>query len=82
MHNDNLILPSSETLNGAGLFLTSLWEEVLNHKSLLLCARQAVSSVYEAVPVYLADAATVLGTERRLVSCSIHWTASSFVCSP
>jgi len=52
----------------------------MNHESLLLCARQVVSLVYEAVPVYLAEAATVLGTERRLMSCLIHWAASWFVC--
>jgi len=81
VHNDNLILPSPETLNGAWLFLTSLWEDVVNHESLLICARQVVSLVYEAVPVYLAEAATVLGTERSLMSCLIHWAASWYVCS-
>lgn len=80
VHNDNLILPSPETLNGAWLFLTSLWEEVMNHESLFLYARQVVRLVYEAVPVYLAEAATVLGTERRLMSCLIHWAAPWFVC--
>jgi len=53
----------------------------VNHESLLLCARQVVSLVYEAVPVYLAVAATVLGTERRLMSCLIYYVASWFVCS-
>jgi len=47
----------------------------MNHESLFLYARQVVRLVYEAVPVYLAEAATVLGTERRLMSCLIHWAA-------